>query len=371
LADASFVFSTTILSFIRRAAVMMSDRGNPTPAMDSFQSRLKSSIERYVAIFLALALLGALWSTALARISDRSTATTLLTRAGTDIINPILLAKGSGIGQDLYQQIQQQAKAQPNQPVALGFLKVTIPGREIAGKSFAQGSQIIYAHVADAYYDGGPNAAFALPPQLQQIVGSYTPFVQSDATANVTGLPQVPLPQLPSFASALYTHIGITPTSLTAGGHNAAVGQSLWLWIVSIALAAILILINTGWNRLWAVAWPLFHSSWHIALIGIIGTIIVSHNIANAAAYKGVLDIVGGTFFPVFYVAAALGIVAVAVSLIGSHISQQQTSPELTAEGARSERAGGFAAMMPPTAPPAHARPEGESGAPPQTGAES
>ncbi len=341
----------------------MSTSMNPTPTMDSFQSRAKSSIERYVAVILAITLLGALWTTALARLSDRPMATALLTKAGTDIINPLLLSKGSGLGQDLYQQIQQEAKTQPQKPVQIPFLKVSIPGREIAGKDFSAGSQIIYSHVAAAYYDGGPGAAFALPPQLQEIVGSYTPFVQSDAASNVPGLPQSPLPQLPSFATNLSTTVGITPTTLTAAGHSTAVTQSLWLWIASAVLALFLVFVNTGWNRLWAVAWPLFHSSWHIALIGVIASIIVAHNIAHAAAYRGVFDIIGGTFLPVFYVAAVLGILAIAVALVGNHFSQQQgAAPELATMSARGEHAERSPTL---TTPPAEAHGTPQAGFPP------
>src|SRR6185437_14525789 len=66
-------------------------------------SGIRKIITRFAGIILALTLLGALWSTALTRVSDRSTAVDLLTRAGTDIINPLLTANGSGMGPALYQ----------------------------------------------------------------------------------------------------------------------------------------------------------------------------------------------------------------------------------------------------------------------------
>ncbi len=305
----------------------MQNPENPTPGMESFQTQMKNTFERWVAIALALVLLGALWSTALARISDRTTATSLLTRAGTDLINPVLTANDTGLGQTLYQQIEQQAVAQPNQPVTLPFTKVTIPAHAIAGKNFTDGSRAIYAAIASVYYTGGPNAAFTLPPQLQTLMGSYTPYVQQGSTVNIPGLPKSPLPQLPSWTNALVVHAGITPTSLTAAGHAAAVQQSLWLWIVAAVLAALLVLFNTGWNRLWSVAWPVFHASWHIALIGIIAAVILSRHIAQAEPFRGIFDIVGGTFFPVFYVAAALGIVGVAASMIGNRLGKAATTP--------------------------------------------
>lgn len=305
---------------------------DPTPSMAAFQARLKPAIERYVAVAFVLMLLGALWTTALARISDRAPATELLTSAGTDLINPLLLAHGSGIAQSTYQQLEQAAAAHPNQPVSIPFLKVQILGKAIAGKSFAAGSQIICAQVADAYYTGGPGAAFTLPPELQTLVGTYTPFVApSSATGAGSGipspLPAFPLPQLPSWLTQPMSVVGFTPLTLTASAHNDAVSHSRWFWGISIALALVLVLLNTGWTRLWSVAWPVFHASWHIALIGAVASFIVSRNPVQAAPYRGVLDSIGGTFLPVFYVAALLGVAGIVVSLIGRRLTNPAATP--------------------------------------------
>ncbi len=294
-------------------------------AQSSSQNPIVKMILRFGAIAFAFVLLGALWSTALARISDRATATDLLTRAGTDLINPLLLANGSGLAQSTFQQIEQSAQSHPTQPVQLPFIKVQIPGQQIAGKSFTDASRVIYAHVADAYYTGGPGAAFALPPQLQSLVSTYTPFVTSSSSA-VTGtvksnLPSLPLPQLPSFATQIYTTVGITPTTLTAAGHQDAVNRSGLLWALSAVLAVILIVLSAGWARLTSVAWPLFHASWHIALIGAIATVLVDHNPVQAAPYLGVLNIIGGTFMTVFYAAALIGMAAIVAGFVGKRLT--------------------------------------------------
>lgn len=305
----------------------------PTPSMSAFQAGIKPTVLRYTAIAFALTLLAALWTTALARISDRTTATNLLTSAGTDLLNPLLLSKGSGLAQSTYQQLEQTAATHPNQPVPIPFLKVQIPGHEITGKSFADGSRVIYAHVADTYYAGGPSATFTLPPELQTLVNTYTPFVASSnptSTGSSTSspLPSFPLPQIPSFATQLSNAVGITPTTLTAAGHSEALGRMSWLWGISAALALVLILLNTGWARLWGVAWPVFHSSWHIALIGAIATVLVSRNPTQAAPYRSILDTIGGTFMPVFYIAALLGIAGIVVSLIGQRLTSIAAKPE-------------------------------------------
>jgi hypothetical protein len=298
------------------------------PSMNSFGSKMKASIERYVAFFLALVLLGALWSTALGRLSEKSTAETLLTRAGTDIINPLLTANNSGIGQDFYQQLQTTAKAHPNDALPIGFLKLGIPGKDIVGKSFTDGSRAIYASVADTYYRLGPNGVFSLPPQLQQVVSGYTPFVQGSTSGIKSPLPSLPIPQLPSFASQLYTGVGITPTTLTAEGHATTTSRSLWLWLISGVLALLLVLMNTGWNRLWSVAWPLFHASWHIALFGLIGTVLVNWKSDQAKPYLPILTLFSGNFLAVFYVAAVLGIALVVVSMIGNRVAKaEEKSP--------------------------------------------
>jgi hypothetical protein len=332
-----------------------SDQGQATPSMDSFTDGIKKTVMNFAAIFLALALLGALWSTALARLSDRTTAVTLLTKAGTDLINPLLTANGSGLAQDFYQQLQAQARAHPAQVMAIPFAKVHIKGSAIAGKSFADGTRVIYAAIATAYYNGGPSGAFALPPQLQSLVGSYTPFVQQAQQIN-SPLPGVPLPQLPAFASGLWSATGITPTSLTAAGHDQAVSRSYILWGISVALALLLVLLSTGWDRLWRVAWPLFHSSWHIALLGVIGTILVHRDIAHTGPYQGVMDLIGGTFMPVFYVAALAGIAGIVIALVGRRITAQAAA-QASATPARAPAMTYAAANTPPVAHVAETQP--------------
>jgi hypothetical protein len=288
-------------------------------SMSGMTSGIRNMIVRFAGVLLALTLLATLWSTALARLSERSTAVELLTRAGTDIINPLLTANGSGLGQALYQQLEAQAKAHPHQALALPFLKVQIPASSIVGKDFAAGSAAIYRRVAEAYYDNGPDGAFLLPDQLKPIVSSYTPFVQNTGSFK-SPLPSVPIPQLPSFLTQLWYGVGFTPTTLTAAGHATTLSNSGWLWGVSAILVLVIVLFSAGWNRLRNVAWPLFHSSWHIALFGVIGTFLTHRDIAHTGPYAGVLDLIGGTFMPVFYAAVLVGLAGVVVSFIGQRV---------------------------------------------------
>ena len=116
----------------------------------SLVTNLFAGPRRWVSLLLGLALLGALWLSFLTLLSDRAHAVPILTDAGTEIVNPLLLSNGSGIGlgQAAYDKLQAQAKAQPDQPLTIPFLKPQILGREILGKSASAGTSIIYAHVA-------------------------------------------------------------------------------------------------------------------------------------------------------------------------------------------------------------------------------
>lgn len=282
---------------------------------------LGGNIRRTIATFLGVVLLAALWTTSLARISDRPTAVSLLTDAGTQLVNPLLVSNGSGISQTTYQQLEKQAAAHPSQPVQILFIKPTILGKDIAGKSYPQALQVIFGKVAEAYYAGGPGAAFALPQQLQSFVGNFTPFTQLGS--QLPGVPKSPLPQLPSFVTPLLTHVGFTPTTLTAEGHDSVVSLSLWFWVASGVLAALLALLGAGWARLSTIAWSVFHSAWHITLLVIIGAFLVSRNPTQAAPYRDVLGLVGGAFFPVYGAATVAGLAGVAVCFAATHLLRQ------------------------------------------------
>lgn len=325
----------------------MRENNGSTPIMTGFTKQMRNTVQRFAAIFLAFALLGALWSTGLARLSDRPTATALLTRAGTDLINPILIANGSGMAQDFYQQLQAAAVAHPSQPLTIGFLKVPILGREIAGKNFADGTRVIYADVANIYYRQGPSGAFVLPAALQSVVSNYTPFVQPPQAIS-SSLPNIPIPQIPAFVSQLTVAAGVTPATLTADGHAGSLTRALWLWIISAVLALVLILLNTGWDRLWSVAWPLFHAAWPITLVGIVATVLVHSKPQQAAPYMGVLGLIGNTFMLVFYAAFGVGVLSIVVSLVGNRLTSAQTAKPATTA---SQTAAGYlpVGMPPPT----------------------
>jgi hypothetical protein len=276
---------------------------------------------------LAFTLLGALWTTALSRVSERATATALLTDIGTELLNPLLVANGSGLASGAYAGLEASAQANPNQPLAIAFVKPTVLGREIIGKDFAAGSEVIYHHLAEAYYDGGASAAFSLPPQLQQLVNVYTPFTQ--VPSNLPGapnqpttspLPSLPIPQLPNFAEPVYAAVGISPTTLTRSGHDFEVMWSGRFWLASLALAALLALFSEAWGRLANVGWAVFHSAWHITALLLLAAFLASRNPAQATHYQGILGLVWGAFFPVYLGATVGGLVVVGIAKLAPQL---------------------------------------------------
>jgi hypothetical protein len=332
-------------------------------------------IKGYVIGLLAFTLLGALWTTALTHVSERPTATTLLTDIGTELLNPLLVANGSGLAEGTYAGLQASAQTNPSQPLAIAFVKPTVLGREIAGKDFAAGSQVIYRHLAEAYYDGGPSNAFALPPELQQLVSVYTPFTQ--VPTNLPGvpttspLPSLPIPQLPSFAEPLYAAVGISPTTLTKDGHAFEAMWSGRFWLASLVLAALLALFGAGWGRLSNVGWAVFHSAWHITALLLLAAFLASRNPTQAAHYQGILGLVWGAFFPVYALATVAGLVVVGIARFAPMLLKRGAAQPAGAaapfgaggSGAPGMAANPWQARATPPAPPADYPPAPTPGA--------
>src|SRR5260370_19342644 len=173
--------------------------------------------------------LGALWVTALTSLSARPTATAVMTEVGANLLNPYLSSANVGVTESSYAKLLQTATAHPNQSLALTFLKVGVPGKIIVGHSYSEGVRFIYGKVAEAYYDGGATNVLNLPPQLTQVLNTYGLFTSGQALQqlqqqhSIPGqrLPQVPqLPQLPPFLQPFFTLVGLSPTPLTAEGHD-------------------------------------------------------------------------------------------------------------------------------------------------------
>ncbi|HLY30760.1 MAG TPA: hypothetical protein VKQ36_07005, partial [Ktedonobacterales bacterium] len=227
-----------------------------------------SPIRGLVHWLFGLALLGTLWVTAITSLSARPTATAVLTDLGAQVLNPYLV-KGTdglfGVSQTNYPILEQEAQAHPDQALTLPGLKVQVLGSEIVGHSYADGVRVIYGHVADAYYDGGASAVFALPQQYTQLIDNYGVFALPSGTTLPGGsstsgtgstgsqgssspsLPQIP--QVPSFLQPIFNSLGLSPSTLTAAGHARIASTLTWWWSAAIILGLLAIVFNAGASR--------------------------------------------------------------------------------------------------------------------------
>lgn len=269
-------------------------------------------------ILLHIALLTALWTTALGRLSEQPTAVRLLTGVGTHVLNPVLTAGGNGIGPGAYDQLQQLAAAKPNDPLPLPGIKVPIYGRDIAGQSFDQGTRTIYTKVADAYYKGGMNAALALPPDLTNVFFDYGALSQFSKDH---GSP-VALPQIPTGLLDLLSHIGLSASTFTQAGHDGTVRVATFAWIASLLLGLLVFFLSRRSRRLFSVSNALSNAALPGLVLLAILWFIVGRDPNRFPAVNGLSDIVFGAFMPVYlgaFLAGLAGQVAAGVLKFAYH----------------------------------------------------
>lgn len=249
-------------------------------------------------LLLGFAVLGALWETALFGISTQTAATTIMTDAGVAIVNPILENASLGLVQGpAFQALQAGAALSPSEPVTIPGLKVTILGSDIAGKSFTDASRAVYAKVATAYYDGGASAVLDVPGPVAQAV-------------NVGLAPAGWL----SWAS----FIGLTPSALTASGHAQAQTLMLWLWIASAVLGLLVVALNKGWARLYALAHGLFTGA--VPGLVVLGVAwLAASRIPNVfGSFTTLFGDFGAVLAPVYIGAGVAAVALVVVGMIGN-----------------------------------------------------
>ena len=274
-----------------------------------------SLLRRVILFLLHLALIVALWTTALARTSDRPTAIPLLTSLGTHIVNPAIINAGKGVDTARYQQLETQAAASPTAQLSVPGLKTTVKGSEILGLSYNAGTKVIYGEVAEAYYTGGVSAAFDVPALPSGFSKIFTDYGALADYAKAHGL-NVTIPALPIDLLNIAGHIGLSPNTLTATEHQTITNYALIAWLVSLLLALFLVLVSKRWGRISSVAWAVFNA----ALPGVIllgaAVFAVSRGIGPVGSLADIPGILGGAFIPVYVGAAAAGL----VGLVGAFI---------------------------------------------------
>ncbi len=267
-------------------------------------------------------LLTALWVTALSFLSMRPASTAVITDLGVDVLNPFLVSKHIGLDPAGYARLQQVASAVPDQSLPITFIKPPIKPSEIKGLSYDQGMRLIYGHVADAYYDGGPSATFNLPGPIAGAVQDFALFPeQYDNAVKATSLPTWLQPFL------LFT--GLSPETFTATGHARITALLPKFWIAALLLAGVVFLLNLLGRRnpVQSLALAAWHGTWPtLAFFGILWLIghLYPARVQPVAAAFGV---VAGAFVPVYVVAAVVGIGAYLVSRFAGSLFHAAARP--------------------------------------------
>lgn len=269
--------------------------------------------------------LSTLWVTSLTLLSTRQNATQILTDAGTQILNPFLVGRdvGLGLSQITFAELETSARAHPSQPLTFSVLKVQVLGREIIGHTYTDVVHLVYARVAEVYYDKGGAAVFDIPPQLQQVLPNFALFNPNDLPL----VPGGPKPgQLPTFLQPFFTFIGLTPETFTAAGHQKIANLLPWFWIALILLGVLAVLLNRTDQKLAGLAQGVVHGSWPVVAVLLILSVLSFIFTARFAPYTGILGLVSGAFLPVYGTAFAIGIAGVAITKILERRSQGQSA---------------------------------------------
>jgi hypothetical protein len=260
--------------------------------------------------------LSTLWVTSLVQLTARPAATDLLTEVGAQVLNPFLVGQKLGMSEQNYGTLEAAARAHPAQPLSLLGLKVRVLGSEIVGRSYADATHVVYRHVAGAYYDGGAQAVFAVPSQLQSALSTFALFNPSNLQQlpqSVAGqsLPQVPhLPQIPSFVQPLFTVTGLTPDTFTATGHARLLGLLPFFWLALIIWMALTAVFDRSGNRFRALLRGAVHGTWPV--VALLAALWVLSRVypAKFAPYEGLLGIVSRTVLLFYGGALAFGVLA-------------------------------------------------------------
>lgn len=276
-------------------------------------------------------ILSTLWVTSLTLLSAPSSATTLLTAVGTQVLNPFLVDHGLGLSPSTYASLETTARAAPAQPLALPVLKVRVLGREIIGRSYASTVHLVYSRVATVYYTSGAGAVFDVPSQLQQELPNFALF-NPDNVPIVQGGPTVA--QLPPFVQPLFVFTGLTPNTFTVAGHQHLLGLLPFFWGLSLVLGVLAVVLNRTDQKLSGLAQTVVHSTWPIVAIILGASLLINLNPTAFGTYAGVLGIIRGAFLPVYGIALVLGLVSLVLLTVVPRL--QRSEPTAVPVGAES-----------------------------------
>ncbi|MDE3228420.1 MAG: hypothetical protein KGO05_00955 [Chloroflexota bacterium] len=259
-------------------------------------------LRNLAATIFGFLLLTALWVTALTSLSMRPSATAIITDLGVDALNPWLVTKGFGVSAAGYVTLEKAATASPGASLALNFIKPVVKGSEIKGLSYDQGMRVIYGHVAGAYYDGGPQAAFSLPAPIASVVQNFALFPeQYNTVVKSTGLPSCLQPFM------LFT--GLSPETFTAVGHASFEALLPKFWLAALVIGGALFGLSflSRKNPLVTVGGAAWHGSWPTLAVFAVLWGVGKLYPANFHAVAGAFGVVAQSFAPTYAIAAAVG----------------------------------------------------------------
>lgn len=299
-----------------------------------------SGVRGIVYGLFATIVLSTLWVTSLTMLSARPSATALITDAGSDILNPFLVAHGTGLSQPVYVKLEADAKAHPSRPLAIPLVKVPVPGSAIAGDSYSAAVRVVYGRVADTYYTQGAGAVFDVPPQLRQVLPDFALF-NPDNIPVIPGGPKVA--QLPPVLQPFFVFVGLTPDTFTQSGHQRLANLLPWFWLLTGILGALAIILNSSEKKLAGLAHAIIHTTWPVITVLVALWVLSLMYRTRFAPYADALAVIRGAFLPVYGIALVVGLAGLGLTSWLPALRNSQ----------RADHSPATIGALPPTVPPA------------------
>jgi hypothetical protein len=311
---------------------------------------LRGNLRGIFSFILGLALLGALWNASLYLLSSQESATGILTDVGMQVINPVLTkSQIGGLSESALTSITKNCKSTATVP----GLKVTVDCSKLKNAANLDAATfVVYQAVADSYYQNGIGGIFdANVPQPVVDILSGQSILPTVNTVNLPNGKSVSVPHLPDNPLfQLGSALGLSFSTLTLQGHEAARTRMLWFGGLALALLLVIGLTSKGGKRLTAMGHALIGG----ALPGVLGIGLVwyltTRYPTQAASFAVLLNYVGKAFIPVYVGAALVGVllyvVAFAWRMVAKSVSVGEKMSESARAGAtarpRAESAGSF-----------------------------
>jgi hypothetical protein len=304
-----------------------------------FAMVLRGNLRGIFSFILGLALLGALWNASLYLLSSQESATGILTDMGVQVINPVLTkSQIGGLSESALTSITKHCASTATVP----GLKVTVDCSKLKNAANLDAATlVVYQAVADSYYQNGIRGIFdANVPQPVVDLLSGKSILPTNNTVNLPNGKSVSVPHLPDNPLfQLGSAVGLSFSTLTLQGHEAARTRMLWFGGLALALLLVIALTSKGGKRLTAVGHALIGGAFPGVLgIGLVWFLTTRYP-TQAAPFTVLLNYFGKAFIPVYVGAALVGVllyvVAFVLRMVAKSVSVAERRPESALAGAR------------------------------------